>query len=883
MRRSYLSWTWVLTVLCAGCGSPAIETDGAGTDAGVLATDGGHDAGPGADGGSIDAGATDASVSSSVLVHAATGGLVRADDGLFEIYVMPGALAADTTISITRVASAMVPADVAATTPVSAVYAVEPDGLTFSGEGAYGHFVFATAPSGLVGAGPPPSYASVQVSARPTAGGAITAQPRVRARYDAPSGRLDVVARMAHFSYQWAFAGRTSLGVDFGAAMHGLGAPFAVTEVVVDAPDGILPNMLTWSTENAAVVVATGNASGSASSTSYIGSDAVTTDERAMLAAFGLADVPEPAVFRSSPPTSPSPFVGSVIPWSPADLPTFECIAPGDASLYVDLEFRLLGQPESHSVRVVAPVHCGATAEPGGQIFVGDTHRVTQSAGHLVVASTAGAAANFIRETTDLASHCSFIAGTNRLCAHVTGYTSDHGVDVATITTPNETITATFDATTQQYDITGLAAPLAAVENFNASYSDVAPAPARLDRVIIDSGWVPDGASFSNPAGLDTTLSIPDGSCDDVQVIFVLDDPTGTGETTVTTDAALDTLPLTGTTRTLTLASSALQAALTAGGLGVASARIVLMNDEIDTLMFGAAVVMAAGHVIDVDMADLMPPPVPGAVDTRACSATPHPLGQYDDGSGVLQTDFVVCIDSTGCRMSNALVCSTPNVAYNSSTPSATNSSGFALPPDWWMPWSSTGVARNATTATVGVAQSVIVERASDGVRYRFDYVPNATQTLINSILVWNGVVPPFGATDDCERLPQTYSTVLASGSLDVYARLCLQAVSAPLQPPATLCSAFGNVEASPENETCPLPYALTFAADHATSAPSATAGTGWTITNTTAGTLSGSTVTGLPVGSDVTIDVQRSSTARWHAVVQWTGTSYIVRSVTAY
>src|SRR5262245_3145560 len=70
-------------------GSP-IDDAGPGTDAFVPGEDGGpppEDSGP-----------------SGVLVSAAEGGLVTSEDGLFQIYVTPGALTADTRITIERVA-----------------------------------------------------------------------------------------------------------------------------------------------------------------------------------------------------------------------------------------------------------------------------------------------------------------------------------------------------------------------------------------------------------------------------------------------------------------------------------------------------------------------------------------------------------------------------------------------------------------------------------------------------------------------------------------------------------------------------------------------------------------------------------------------------------
>jgi len=165
------------------------------------------------------------------LIRAAAGGTVRSADGLFELRVYPGAIAQDTELSVRRVDPAAVPGAIAAENPVSGVYAVEPDGLQFGGDGAYAIYRFPTTPEGLVtGTGAAQTYEPLVAVAQPAAGGAIVPQPESTTLYDAPTGRVQFVARLAHLSTQ--FVARVirravlRVGVDFGARDRRLGDPF---------------------------------------------------------------------------------------------------------------------------------------------------------------------------------------------------------------------------------------------------------------------------------------------------------------------------------------------------------------------------------------------------------------------------------------------------------------------------------------------------------------------------------------------------------------------------------------------------------------------------------------------------------------------------------
>ena len=196
-----MRWAWmgVCTLVCVGCGGGDAEID--------AATAAGPDAPSERDAPSTSA--TDAGPSSTTTITAAAGGTATSLDGLFEILVAPGALSADTEIVITRVADADVPADIAATDPISAVYSVEPDGLTFGGDGAFVHYHWGATPTSLMVDG---RFGAAFAVSQPGAGGAPEWQPDPHTIMH--EGQADLLAPLAHLSYQWA-VGHDANGDDY--------------------------------------------------------------------------------------------------------------------------------------------------------------------------------------------------------------------------------------------------------------------------------------------------------------------------------------------------------------------------------------------------------------------------------------------------------------------------------------------------------------------------------------------------------------------------------------------------------------------------------------------------------------------------------------------
>lgn len=184
----------LLTIAAAGCGGDPSPIDAATSteDTGTALRDA-----PGLDAPGLDA-ATSEGTRTTI---GAAGGTARSADGLFEIVVAAGALTEDTEISITPVATAEVPSDIAATDPISTVYAVEPDGLTFGGDGAIVHYHFDTTPSALLRDG---RFGAGFAVSRPRDAGAPEWQEEQTTAHHGES--VDVIGSLAHLSYQWASA-----------------------------------------------------------------------------------------------------------------------------------------------------------------------------------------------------------------------------------------------------------------------------------------------------------------------------------------------------------------------------------------------------------------------------------------------------------------------------------------------------------------------------------------------------------------------------------------------------------------------------------------------------------------------------------------------------
>ncbi|MBL8683826.1 MAG: hypothetical protein JNK05_31930 [Myxococcales bacterium] len=272
------SWMAAFTASVVACSAPSSPTDvTVPTDTGIVLGDSGSDASTDgtldvasdvepADAVAADGATTDATrgETTTTMIAAATGGETRSADGLFRLHVFPGGVALDTAISITRLADAELPPEVRAANPVGgAVYAVEPDGLRFTGPGAYAWFHFASTPAGLITAGTAPRYAQLQLVAQPRAGGAIESYLRSQTHYNGGTGSLDVVGQLEHLSLQFvAHTDGTSIQVNFhGDEPHYVGDTWWASDLVLRLPRDLPGPMASrLAIENAYIDVLSGSA-----------------------------------------------------------------------------------------------------------------------------------------------------------------------------------------------------------------------------------------------------------------------------------------------------------------------------------------------------------------------------------------------------------------------------------------------------------------------------------------------------------------------------------------------------------------------------------------------------------------------------------------------
>lgn len=150
-------------------------------------------------------------------IPATQGGRLRSADGLFELYVPPGAIAEDTEFSVTKLEGAAVPAEVAAAQPASGVYSVEPDGLRFLGNGAYAQFTIPTVPEGVISNDSPPEYRSMEARTRAASGGPIEPEPESNTVFAYGTRGARVIARCEHLSIKFASSELSAHGVHIAA------------------------------------------------------------------------------------------------------------------------------------------------------------------------------------------------------------------------------------------------------------------------------------------------------------------------------------------------------------------------------------------------------------------------------------------------------------------------------------------------------------------------------------------------------------------------------------------------------------------------------------------------------------------------------------------
>jgi hypothetical protein len=177
-----------------------------------------------------------------------------------------------------------------------------------------------------------------------------------------------------------------------------------------------------------------------------------------------------------------------------------------------------------------------------------------------------------------------------------------------------------------------------------------------------------------------------------------------------------------------------------------------------------------------------------------------------------------------------------------------------------------------------GQDTTLIIEDTSASNRgmYRAQLRPNVDGYTINEMAPFVGPIPGWGESFSCEVPPaRTFSAPTISGTETHYLRVCIYDAS-------DWCSVHGDVESTPEGEDCSVGYAFTLGVLQSGVAFGRRGGS-WLIESASAGMVSANsrTVSDLPMNSDVTIVIADGTLIRWQLVVQYTGSGYILQSMT--
>jgi hypothetical protein len=243
----------------------------------------------------------------SAALSAAEGGAVASEDGGLTLTVPPGALTEDTTITVERLDQADWPAEIAENPPIGGVYAVGPEGTTFSTPVTFS-WAFDAVPDGIVDA--EGRHAFVLGTSR-AADGTVESHLTSSAELD-PEGVFGVESTVVHLSEHWLSTSVSGfpLGLAFFEVVpvrHELHAPFPATDL------GIL-----WSLDT----------------------DRITVQGQAAIYSGPLRVVPTDVWIQDDTVTRYTGDANDIVhdtSWTPPGMPEFECTGPGAGVLSVML------------------------------------------------------------------------------------------------------------------------------------------------------------------------------------------------------------------------------------------------------------------------------------------------------------------------------------------------------------------------------------------------------------------------------------------------------------------------------------------------------------------------------------------------------------------
>ena len=809
---------------------------------------------------------------SRVLIRAAEGGLIVADDRLFALFLPPGALAEDTEIAIKAVQPGTAPA--AAAGAIGDVYQITPSDLALLAPATALHRV--TRPPAALRDGETISTAD---HAQLDAAGSIAKSPKVTV-FGFRDGSVGVAASIFRLSTHWLEAPTDAVVTT---------VPQSEVTLSQGQPLALMPLTLTSSaprTFEVSPVFATSRALGAPEGLRAIAPRAGLAhslpEDPELLRGGGFLfgyDRQQWATVFGAPETLEIGLTASVHPnqWLVVDT------GEGEVVDKIVLGYTVIDTDAGrHYVSVCEVPVRKVPAEREALIFLGSNRNCTSTR---ACDPVAGAVANVVVADDATTAGCERI-GAVRLCAGVSLYRSVLGPDVS-IETDRASITATRNPTTGQYDLAGVTGedPFGAGGTMRVRGTPLSvPDVVQRIEVPAPSGAVTADEIFGERNGLETPVSFP-MDVDGLYFFAEADGPDGPATLTRVVLAADATL--TGDRFEVPMLDPETIAELVRRRLTLDRIRIAVMNFDPSTFLFpGVRVLVIAAQALTVPAAEFYPTTPGGDLDAR-CDSTPVDVVESEViGGGSYVATFVACIDPTsGCRLlSNTLEdvprlptqCAGPNRAFRGDFDAAGVPEVSAMSP-WFVAYADAPHHITADSVSVDTTRdtTIILERSTDRARYRVVLRPTATGYTIREFAPYAGTIPSWGALHSCEVPPaRTFSSPTPGVTGPQYLRVCLY-------PLTGFCAMAGNLEASPEPDECNAGFDFTFAATDTGVAFVRMTGGSWTVESSTSGTINPSRiqVTGLPPGADVTLVFNDGAGRRYSAVVQYTGAGYILQS----
>lgn len=570
------------------------------------------------------------------------GGSLAAPDGIFRLIVPPGALDAETELTLRVLPSAEWPSETTAAPPLAGVYEVGPEGLAFEVP-AFAVHRFASRPARLAGAD---DELPLAMHVSRAADGTLDAVDSTTAYGEAG---VAVIGELTHLSVHWAAAdyvavdgrlvGVGGLRLAMPAGPFEVGSTLAPTSVLATGTDTAVGVSMTAYSSNAEVWTPTAHPG-------WMLSEASTSLPSLVAELFGVT--PMGPVTRNSP-TTTLDIVGDTP--LPPPYPSFTCLRAGEANVSVAGAMRkrplqisggvfLSGGDRTFAAALSADVPCvERTAAPYGEGLYGQLRDLVRFGRGLQPRSASGAALNLglIRDAA---------------ARGIVLETEPSGVETARY--PEDTDFSSVEGPAQVEIFHDYAPPGAADSpTFRASWD--AGTSRYVFEALIALGAVPwhvpiwyrwpGGGTTSSLgtlarpaiptcAGLATTVEVPEGAADHlfVQATRVCSAERSVLEATID----LDLFPATDGTHTIPLLTDAQIAALSAPGCALESVSVATVSCATTGTLFPDAsdYPLCSADMLRADAALLEPVadagPCGGPADTASDATHRAAIGDLD-------------------------------------------------------------------------------------------------------------------------------------------------------------------------------------------------------------------------------------------------------------